>query len=57
MEITKVKKTEKGFQVFVVQRTLGIIRRNQRSTSPYFAIEVPGHTGKFEITISTARGM
>jgi hypothetical protein len=57
MEITRVRRTPSGFQVLVNQHVPGIIRANARVTYPYFAIEVPGHSGKFDITVSTTRGM
>ena len=49
LEIRRVKRTETGFTVFVTKRGDDYVV--DRPFYPYIAIEVPGHTGKFDITV------
>ena len=56
IEVTRVRRTANGFEVLVTQHLPGIQRAGARGIYPYFAIEVPGHSGKFDITISTTMG-
>lgn len=56
IEISKVKKTEGGFQVFVTQRLGGYQRADHFQGSPYIVIEVAGKSGKFDVKISQRFG-